>query len=245
MGMSFISASMSKLLIIATPIGNLEDLSPRARKALEEVDVLACEDTRHTRTLYTALQLKSPPQILSYHEHNEKEAAPGLIKLIQSGKTVGLASDAGMPLISDPGYRVVRAARELGIPVEVIPGPSALLVALAGSGLPPSSFTFKGFAPKKPGARRRWLEQDKQSLHTLIFYESPLRIGQLLKEALEIYGDRECTLCAELTKKFERVERSRLSDLSSKYASLEAKGEYVLVISGAGAQGIFENAEND
>ena len=203
---------------------------------------MACEDTRHTRTIYEALQLKRPAQILSYHEYNEKEAAPGLIKLILSGKTVGLASDAGMPLISDPGYRVVRAAREQGIPVEVIPGPNAALMALVASGLPPSSFTFKGFAPKKPGARKRWLEEDKDSKHSLILYESPLRIGQLIQEALQIYGDREAALCAELTKKFERVERSTLAQLAALYAGTEPKGEYVLVISGAKAP---ERGEDD
>ncbi len=223
---------MSKLVIIATPIGNLEDLSPRAARALQEADVLAAEDTRRTRTLYEALGLKSPPQILGYHEHNEKEAAPGLIKLILAGKTVALVSDAGTPLVSDPGYRLARAAREAGIPIEVIPGPSAVLTALAASGLPPSSFTFKGFAPKKPGARKRWLDEDKDSAHTLIFFESPLRLAQLLKEALETYGDREASICAELTKKFERVEHATLSALLAKHEGQEDKGEFVLVVAG-------------
>lgn len=223
---------MSKLIIIPTPIGNLEDLTPRARRALEEVSVLACEDTRHTRVLYEALGLKSPPQILSYHEYNEKEAAPGLVKLMREGKVVGLVSDAGMPLVSDPGYRVVRAALDAGIPVEALPGPSAALVALVVSGLPPSTFIFKGFAPKKPGARKRMIEEDKDSSHTQIFYESPLRLAQFLKECLEFLGDREAAVCAELSKKFERVERGSLSELGVKFADAELKGEFVLVISG-------------
>lgn len=224
---------MSKLVIIPTPIGNLEDLTPRARRALEEVDVLACEDTRHTRTLYEALGLKSPPRIFSYHEHNEKEASGGLIKLILEGKTVGLCSDAGMPLVSDPGYRLVKAAADAGITIEVLPGPSAAINALVASGLPPSSFIFKGFAPKKPGARKRMIEEDKDSSHTLIFYESPHRIGQLLQECLELLGDRDAAICAELTKKFERVERGKLSELAPKYATGEQKGEFVLVLAGA------------
>lgn len=221
-----------RLIIIPTPIGNLEDLTPRARRALEEVDVLACEDTRHTRTLYEALGLKSPARILSYHEHNEKEASGGLIKLIQEGKTVGLCSDAGMPLVSDPGYRLVRAAADAGITIEVLPGPSAAINALVASGLPPSSFIFKGFAPKKPGARKRMIEEDKASSHTQIFYESPHRIGQLLQECLELLGDREAAVCAELTKKFERIDRAKLSELAPKYKE-EQKGEFVLVVAGA------------
>jgi 16S rRNA (cytidine1402-2'-O)-methyltransferase len=223
---------MSKLVIIPTPIGNLEDLTPRARRALEEVDVMACEDTRHTRVLYEALGLKSPARILSYHEHNEKEASGGLVKLMLEGKTVGLCSDAGMPLVSDPGYRLVRAAVEAGIPVEVLPGPSAAINALVASGLPPSSFIFKGFAPKKPGARKRMVEEDKDSYHTQIFYESPQRIGQLLAECLELLGDRPAAVCAELTKKFERIERGKLSELAAKYAGTEPKGEFVLVVAG-------------
>jgi 16S rRNA (cytidine1402-2'-O)-methyltransferase len=223
---------MAKLVIIPTPIGNLEDLSPRARRALEEVDVLACEDTRHTRTIYEALGLKSPSRILSYHEHNEKEASGGLVKLMLAGQTVGLCSDAGMPLVSDPGYRLVRAAVDAGITIEVLPGPSAAVNALVASGLPPSSFVFKGFAPKKPGARKRMIEEDRDSAHTLIFYESPHRIGQLLQECMQLLGDREAAVCAELTKKFERIERGRLSVLATQYATGEPKGEYVLVVSG-------------
>lgn len=223
---------MSKLFIIPTPLGNLEDLSPRARRALEEVAVLACEDSRHTRTLYEALGLKRPEKIVAYHEFNEKEAAPGLVKWILEGKSVGLCSDAGMPLISDPGYRLVRAAIEAKIPVEVIPGPNAALTALAASGLPPSSFTFKGFAPKKPGARRRLLEEDKESAHTLIFYESPLRLEALVTECREVFGERQAALCGELTKKFEHIERGSLSELMAWLKGRESKGEWVLVVEG-------------
>ena len=222
-----------KLLVIPTPIGNLEDLSPRAKRALGEVQVLACEDTRRTRTLFEALGIPSPPRLLHHHEHNEREAAPGLAKLISEGAVVGLVSDAGMPGLSDPGYRILSLCREQGLPVEVLPGPNAALTALVASGLPSSSFTFKGFPPKKPGALKRFLDQEAAAAHTLIFYDSPFHIAKLLQACLLAYGDRPAALACELSKRHERLYRGRLSQLAADLEKDAGKGEFVLVVGGA------------
>lgn len=221
-----------RLIVIGTPIGNLEDLSPRARRALESVAVLACEDTRRTRTLFSALGLQSPPRLLAYHEHNEREAAPGLAQLIEAGQDVGLVSDGGMPGISDPGYRLLSLCREREIAVEVISGPNAALAALLASGLPTSSFTFKGFPPKKPGALKRFLDEEASSPHTLLFYDSPYHIARLLQASLIAFGDRPAALAAELTKKHERLYRGSLSQLVAALEKDAGKGEFVLVVAG-------------
>ena len=222
-----------KLIVIGTPIGNLEDLSPRARRALESVAVLACEDTRRTRTLFSALGLQSPPRLLPYHEHNEREAAPGLAQLIEQGQEVGLVSDGGLPGISDPGYRLLNLCRERGLPVEIVGGPNAALTALLASGLPTSSFTFKGFPPKKPGPLKRFLDEEAASPHTLIFYDSPYHIGKLLQASMDAFGDRPAALAAELTKKHERLYRGSLSQLALALEKDAGKGEFVLVVAGA------------
>ncbi len=171
---------MSKLTVVATPIGNLADLSPRAKEALATAEVLACEDTRVTKKLLSLEGIDSAARTLAYHEYNEQQAAPGLIKLIQEGKRVVLVSDAGLPGLSDPGYRVLHLCREQGIPVEVIPGAHAAPMALLMSGLPTSSYTFKGFVPKKPGARKRFFEEEAGSAHALVAYESPQRLAETL-----------------------------------------------------------------
>lgn len=220
------------LYIIATPIGNLEDVTFRAVRILETADIIACEDTRHTQRLLNRHTDHRKGVLFAYHEHNEKTAAGKLLSSLSGGKSVALVCNAGFPGISDPGYRVVSAARNEGIRVEVIPGPSAALAALLSSGLPTSSFTFKGFAPKKKGQRKRFLEMEKDSPHTLVFFESPYRIGSFLKDAYLVFGDRLAAVCMELTKKFERIHRDYLSVLCEKFVGKKEKGEITVVIAG-------------
>ncbi len=221
-----------RLYVIATPIGNLEDVSYRAVRILGEVDALACEDTRLTRKLLERYGIARPRQMFACHEHNEARAARGILKLLDDGRTVGLVSDAGMPSISDPGFRVVAAALEAGHRIEVVPGPSAVTAALVASGLPTSSFTFLGFAPRKPGQRRRWLEAEAQVPHTLVMFESPHRLAALLADALAVLGDRRAAVAVELTKMFERVDRGWLSELAERAAEGETRGEVTVVIAG-------------
>lgn len=221
------------LFVIATPIGNMEDITHRAVRVLGELDALACEDTRITRRIFERYAIASPRTIFSYHEHNEESAGRRILGLLQEGLRVGLCSDAGQPGISDPGFRIIAAAYEQGHRVEVIPGPSAVTTALAVSGLPTSSFVFKGFPPRKPGPRRRFLELDRDVPHTLVMYESPYRIAQLLKEALEVLGNRPAAVCIELTKKFEQVRRAPLADLAAAFDGKNIKGEITLVIAGS------------
>jgi len=223
---------VAKLIIIATPIGNLEDITLRAVRVLGELHALACEDTRHTRILFEAHGISSPRIILSYRERNEAQAEARVIGLLKKGLSVGVCSDAGYPGISDAGYRLISRAVEEGFEIEVIPGAGAVEPALLSSGLPTSSFTFKGFPPRKPGARRRFLGQDKDQPHTLVFYESPFRVSALLRDALEVYGDRRAAVCIELTKKFERVHRGTLSELNAKFKDLAIRGEVTVVIVG-------------
>lgn len=219
-----------KLTLVATPIGNLSDLSPRAKEALASAEVLACEDTRQTRKLLDLAGIQVAAKALAYHEYNEQQAAPGIIKLLEQGRRVVLVSDAGLPGLSDPGYRVLALAREKGIPVEVIPGPHAAPMALLMSGLPTSSYTFKGFVPKKPGARLRFFAEEANSAHALLCYESPLRLAETLGVALEALGDRPASVALELTKMHERCLHGTLSTLKSQLEAEPQKGEAVLVI---------------
>lgn len=221
-----------KLFIIATPIGNLEDLTLRAKRVLSEVDALACEDTRHTRIILERYDIPRPRLLFSYHEHNEDRAAQRILGLLAAGLTVGLCSNAGYPGISDPGYLVISQAASRGFAVEVVPGASAIPVALLSSGLPTSSFTFKGFPPRKPGRRRAFLEAERDLPHTLVFYESPNRLGKLLQVALEVLGDRQAAVCIELTKLFEEVRRGPLSVLAREFEGAKVKGEVVVVVAG-------------
>lgn len=223
---------MGTLYLIATPIGNLEDLSQRALRTLSELDALACEDTRVTRRLYERFQIPSPRTIFAYHDHNQEQAGRRILGLLNEGLQVGLCTDGGYPGLSDPGYRIIVACHALGHEIEVIPGPSAIPVALLLSGLPTSSYTFKGFPPRKPGARRRFLEQELHAPHTLVIFESPFRLGKLLAEAYAVLGDRPAAVCLELTKKFQRVERGSLAELSAGYAGKRIKGEVSVVIGG-------------
>jgi 16S rRNA (cytidine1402-2'-O)-methyltransferase len=223
---------MPTLYIIATPIGNLEDLSFRAVRILGEIDILACEDTRRTRILLDRYQIPTPQKIISYREGNEKNAGNGILKLIDEGKSVGLVSDAGYPGLSDPGYRLVSEAVERGIKIDVIPGASAIDTALVASGLPSDSFTFLGFPPRKPISLRNFIGAEKESSHTLILFESPLRVDKFLEAAFEVLGDRKAAVCIELTKMFEAVHRGYLSDLLKEFTGKKIKGEVTIVVAG-------------
>ncbi len=217
------------LYVVPTPIGNLEDITQRALRVLGEVDLIACEDTRHTRKLLNHYSIKT--KTISYHEHNERERAAELGAMIEAGKSVALVSDAGTPAISDPGFRLVRLAVETGVPVVSLPGPSALITALAGSGLPTDEFFFGGFLPARSGARRTRLEELRSIPATLIFYEAPHRIVATLKDAHQILGEREAMIARELTKLHEEVARGRLSELAMRFSASESvRGEIVLII---------------
>ena len=191
------------LYIVATPIGNLEDITQRALRVLGEVDLIACEDTRHTRKLLTHYGINTPT--ISYHEHNERERATELLARLQAGASLAIVSDAGTPGINDPGFRVVRLAIENGVRVIPVPGPSALITALVSSGLPTDEFFFGGFLPAKSNARRGRLSELRTTPATLVFYEAPHRIAATLKDAHEILGEREAVVARELTKMHEEI----------------------------------------
>ncbi|MFC1735019.1 16S rRNA (cytidine(1402)-2'-O)-methyltransferase [Candidatus Hydrogenedentota bacterium] len=223
---------MTTLYAIATPIGNMEDITLRAIRILGEVGALACEDTRKTRNILERNDIPKPKTIFSCHEHNETRVVKRIIGLLESGCDVGLCTNAGYPGISDPGYRVISECVAKGFDVEVIPGASAVPTALVASGLPSSSYTFKGFPPRKTGARKRFIEVDANLPHTLVFFESPHRVGKFLADAREVLGDRRAAVCTELTKKFERVRRGFLSDLAEDFRDTKVKGEVTVVIAG-------------
>jgi 16S rRNA (cytidine1402-2'-O)-methyltransferase len=214
------------LYIVATPIGNLEDITLRALRVLREVDLIACEDTRRTRKLLAHYQISKP--LVSYHEYNERDRAAELIKKLETGLNIALVSDAGTPLVSDPGFHIVREAIDKQIPVVPIPGPSAAITAMSASGLSTSEFTFVGFLPPKSGARRARLKAFSATETTLVVYEAPHRILETIKDALEILGDRECVLAREITKIHEEFVRGRLSDIIARDS---VRGEVVLLIS--------------
>jgi 16S rRNA (cytidine1402-2'-O)-methyltransferase len=217
------------LYVVATPIGNLGDITLRALETLREVDYIVSEDTRKTGLLLKHFEIQKPQ--ISHHEHNERQVAPRIVRLLEEGKSVAVVTCAGTPAISDPGFVVVREVIEAGMPVTVIPGPTALIAALVLSGLAVHSFTFRGFPPHKSGQRRRFLEADKDSPYTLIYYESPFRIRRLLEETLAVFGDRPAAVAKELTKIHESIRRGRLSELLTG-AEENPKGEYVLVVAG-------------
>jgi 16S rRNA (cytidine1402-2'-O)-methyltransferase len=216
------------LFVVATPIGNLEDISFRAVRVLREADLIAAEDTRHTAKLLHHYDIRRPAA--SLHEHNEQETVPLLVEKLRGGARIALVTDAGTPAVSDPGYRLVRAAIDAGFRVEAIPGPSAVLAALVSSGLPTDGFIFAGFPPSKSAARRAWLEALAGERRTLVFFEAPHRIRESLAAALAVLGDREAALGRELTKLHEEVIRGRLSDVLSRLG--EPRGEFTVVISG-------------
>jgi len=221
-----------RLLVVATPIGNLGDLSPRAREAFAGADLVACEDTRHTGRLLAHLGLRKP--LVSLHEHNERQRLPRLLDELAAGATVALASDAGTPLLSDPGYLLVREAAAQGVRVEPLPGPSALLAALVASALPPYPFTFAGFAPPRQGKRRDFYRGWAALGHTLVVFESPHRLLASLADALAELGDRPAAVAREISKLHEEVVRAPLAaQLAAWRARPSIRGELVLVI-GAG-----------
>lgn len=223
---------MGTLFLVATPIGNLEDITYRAIRVLREVDVLACEDTRVTRKLLDHYEIPKPSQMFSHHQHNENKSAPGILKLLDEDKSVALCTDGGYPGISDPGYHLLHQAVDAGHEIVVVPGASAVPTALLASGLPSSSFAFRGFPPKKTGQRQNFFKKDAELPHTLIYFESPQRIVDLLQDALEVLGDRKCAVCMELTKKFERVYRGYITDVIADMAEDAMKGEVSVVIAG-------------
>lgn len=218
------------LYLVATPIGNLQDITLRALETLRLVDVIASEDTRRTGLLLKHFEIQKPQ--IAFHEHNEREAGERIEQLLRQGKSVAVVTNAGTPGISDPGFTLVRRAISAQIEVTMIPGPTAFVMALVLSGLPVHSFTFRGFPPRKMVGRRKFMEIDKDSPHTLIFYESPYRIEDCLTDALEVFGDRSAALACELTKMFEKIERGTLSSLLASVRQAKLRGEYVLVIAG-------------
>jgi len=219
------------LVLVSTPIGNLGDISQRALAALESADVVVSEDTRKTGFLLTHFSIKKPQ--ISFREDNEQRALPKVMDILLSGKNVALVTDAGTPSISDPGFILVRSAIAQGVEVTAVPGPTALIMALVLSGLPVHSFTFRGFPPRKSGPRKRWMEIDKESPHTLIFYESPHRLIAFLQDALEVYGDRTAVVANDLTKKFETLFRGSLSQLVIDMQQADLRGEFCVVVGSA------------
>lgn len=232
----------SGLYVVATPIGNLEDITLRAIHTLNGVDLIAAEDTRHTSRLLSRYQVHTP--LTSCHEHNEQQRTPELITKIQSGAAVALVSDAGTPSVSDPGYRLVRTAIAHRLPIFPIPGVSAAVTALSASGLPTDAFVFLGFAPKKKGKRRELLESLAAESRTLIFYESPRRMAAFLEEIRMVMGDRQAVLGREMTKLHEEFIRGVLSEIQASLADrFEVKGECTLLVDGAPAAKTVSAAE--
>ena len=219
---------LGKLYLVATPIGNLNDMTFRAVETLKSVGVIACEDTRHTRKLLTHFGISN--KLVSYHEHNETERAEDLIKLLMKGESVAVVSDAGTPGISDPSFRIVERAIEAGVEVVPIPGASAFVNAVAASGLPTDSIFFGGFLPSKKGDRRKRFLEIADIPATIIFYESPRRIAAALIDAADVLGDRPAVVAREITKLHEEFSRGTLSELHSKFSSATVKGEIVLLI---------------
>jgi 16S rRNA (cytidine1402-2'-O)-methyltransferase len=216
------------LYIVATPIGNLEDMTRRATRILEEVDLIAAEDTRHTRKLLNHFNIQTP--MVSYYREKEASRTDELIDRLLEGETIGLVSDAGTPGISDPGAILVNSARQADIPIIPIPGPSALTAALSCAGLEPGSFLFLGFAPAKTSARKKLFESLLSQSYPLVFYESPHRIGHFIKDAHAVLGDREVLWAREMSKKYEEIEGTTLALLESKIGSEKIRGELVVII---------------
>ena len=219
------------LYVVATPIGNLEDITFRAVRVLKEADLIACEDTRHTRALLTHYGIGTAT--ISYHDHNARSRAPQLVERLEAGESIALVSDAGTPAISDPGYRLISSAAARGIAVVPVPGPSAAVAALSASGLATDAFLFAGFPPPKAGARRERLAGLAAERATLVFYEAPHRIAETLADMLEAFGDREAVVARELTKLHEEIVRGRLSEVAERLGPERRRGEFVVLVAGA------------
>ena len=222
------------LYLVATPIGNLNDITLRALTVLREVDVVASEDTRKTGMLLKHFDIHKPQ--ISFHEYNEQRAGEQIEELLRQGKSVAVVTNAGTPGISDPGFTLVRRAINAQLQVTMIPGPTAFVMALVLSGLPVHGFTFRGFPPRKSAARRKFMAIDKESSHTLIFYESPYRLEAFLQDALEAFGDRDAAIANDLTKMFESIHRGTLSELVQEVGKEKPRGEYIVVIAGLGKE---------
>jgi 16S rRNA (cytidine1402-2'-O)-methyltransferase len=225
------SREAGQLTVVATPIGNLSDFSQRAVDALSAADVIACEDTRHSRRLLDHYGISA--SLISFHQHNEAGRTAQLIKRLQAGESVAVVSDAGMPSVSDPGARLTHACHQHAIPLTVIPGPSAVINALTGSGFPADAFTFLGFLPTKKGQRRAALDAAIEREHTTLFFDSPHRIADSLRMIADASPDRLVCVARELTKKFEEFRRGSAVEIADHFASKPPKGEITLVISGA------------
>jgi len=221
---------MSLLSIVPTPIGNLGDITIRALETLKQADIIVCEDTRQTQKLLFHYAITKP--LLSYHDHSSAQKTEGLVALLKEGKHLALVSDGGMPLVSDPGFQIVHAVLAAGLPLEVLPGASAVTTALVLSGLPTDSFSFIGFLSNKGQRRKHELQALAGREETLMFFESPFRIVKMLQDALEILGDREAAVAREISKKFEEVLRGDLSELVRDMTQKPRKGEMVVLISG-------------
>jgi 16S rRNA (cytidine1402-2'-O)-methyltransferase len=231
------------LYIVGTPIGNLEDITYRAVRVLREAELIACEDTRHTRKLLDHYGIEG--KLVSYHEHNEAERAQELVHKLLDGLDVAQVSDAGMPGISDPGFRVITLAIEHGIPVVPVPGPSALLAALSASGLPTDAFEFRGFLPAKSGQRRTALEEVRSAEHTVIFYEAPHRIHEAIDDVVAVLGsERPMVIARELTKVHEEFLRGTAGELANQIHNRDVKGEITILI-GKAVAGQSANVELD
>lgn len=220
------------LRLVGTPIGNLGDLSERAGRTIAEADLIACEDTRRTRKLLAHLGAHGP-RLVSFHDANERKRVPELVEQLRGGRDVALVSDAGMPGLSDPGYRLVTACVEAGIEIDVVPGPSAAISALVVSGLPTARYSFEGFLSRKQGERRTRLAELASDPRTLVLFESPRRVADLIADAREALGDRRAAVARELTKIHQEVMRGRLSELEAQLAGQEVRGEVVVVIEGS------------
>lgn len=236
---------MAVLYVIATPIGNLGDITYRAVRTLSRIEALACEDTRRTRRIFDHYAIPAPKTILSYHEHNEEKAGARILGFLTRGIDVALASNAGYPGVSDPGYRIISRAWEEGHEVQVIPGAGAVEAALVSSGLPTSSYLFRGFPPRKSGRRRRFLAEERDAPHTLVLFESPQRVAATLRDAAAVLGNRMAAVCVELTKKFERVHRGGLEQLAEQCESKPLRGEVTLVIAGSNPKFLVPEKDAD
>ena len=234
-----------KLLIIGTPIGNMSDMGGRALEHLGSVDIVACEEPKETKKLFFHYEIPFPKRFVKCNDGNEKASANGILKLLEQGETVGLCSSAGMPGISDPGFRVVSTAIENNIEIDVIPGPSAMTTALVGSGLPSSSHLFLGFPPRKPVRQKKMLEQEKTTPHTLIFYISPRHIKEFLDIALTVLGDRVAAVAKDLTKKYQRFYRGRISEILLELGEEDFKGEAVVLLAGFNKRETEEEEEEE
>ncbi|MDE2962709.1 MAG: 16S rRNA (cytidine(1402)-2'-O)-methyltransferase [Acidobacteriota bacterium] len=230
------------LFVVATPIGNLEDITLRALRILREADLIACEDTRHTKKLLAHYRITTPTS--SYHEHNEQQRTGWLVERLESGTNIALVSDAGTPSISDPGYRLVRAALERGVRVSPVPGACAIISALSISGRPTDSFAFLGFLPGRKAARRNRLQALRSESRTLLFFESPLRLASTLSDIDEILDSREVTVVREMTKVHEQLVTGTAAELASLFRSRRPKGETVVVVEKSSPEAAAESVND-